>query len=108
MLGRCPQCNARFAEEELAKLKKGMDTYKDQSQYANCKQCGRYFVPNIIYATLFLITLVSFGILSCIFAFIIDAAPQGMCFGAVGFLLYIFREQVQQYLPVVDVSDTDL
>lgn len=108
MFGKCPHCNAKFKKPELAKLSLGIGAYQDKSCYAKCYGCGRFFVPNMVYAIMFLVVLLTCGITSCVFAFLLDAPPQGMIFGFAGFFIYLFRGQIHQYLPVVDVSDTDL
>jgi hypothetical protein len=107
MFGRCPNCNTKFKKLEMEKLNLGMSAYTDESKYVKCHKCGRFFVTHILYSTLYLITSISFGLLSCVFAFFLNS-PHGMTFGIIGFCMYIFRGQIHQYLPVVDVSDTSL
>jgi hypothetical protein len=108
MSKKCPNCQIEFKKSELVKLKEGMGAYQDQSKYVKCHHCGRFYVPNIIFAMVFLVIMVLCGLISCILAFFFNAPPQGAIFGGVGFLMYMFRGQIHQYLPITDVANTNL
>ena len=108
MFGKCPNCGAAFKKSELVKLKYHMEAYKDESKYTKCHRCGRFFVTNIVFSLLFVVISFFAGISSLICSFILNHIYLGGILGCIGTCLALFKGQIHQYMPVVDVSETGL
>ena len=105
---KCPACETPFKKSELAKLKYHMEAYKDEKKYTQCHRCGRFFVTNIICSLAFLIFAVSINLISAVYTFLLDSPKIGFVLSVLGVTLLLFRGYLHQYLPVIDVDDTDL
>ena len=108
MARQCPNCNTKFKKSELGKLKHHTNAYNDQSLYVMCHCCGRFFVTNALSSMLYLVLAVFSGLMSFTCSFFLKQGVWGIIFGVLNVLMLVFRGQIHQYMPVVDVSDTDL